>query len=287
MNEAWTIRRITKWMTDDFRARGIGTARLDAELLVGHVLSVDRVALYMDLDRPLKESELTRIRDLVARRRKKEPVAYILGHREFYGRRFATTPAVLIPRPDTETLIERALAILSADDEARALDLCTGSGCIGVTLAAERPRMRVDMTDVSAEALAVARANAESNGIVEGIAFYEGDLFAALPEKTSYRLITVNPPYIPIEDASAIEPDVAEHEPHLALFAGGDGLDVVRRIVADAGRWLADDGVLLMEIGIGQSEAVVALLRQGNAYRDLAVHKDLGGIDRVVEAWKA
>lgn len=287
MNEAWTIRRITKWMTDDFRARDIGTARLDAELLVGHALSIDRVALYMDLDRPLKEAELTAIRELVARRRKKEPVAYILGSREFYGRDFETTPAVLIPRPDTETLIERALQVVSADDEGRLLDLCTGSGCIGITLAAERPRLRVDLTDVSSEALAVARRNAERNEIVDGIAFYEGDLFAALPERVEYRLIVANPPYIAVDDASAIEPDVAAHEPHLALFAGGDGLDIVRRIVKDAASWLADDGVLLMEIGAGQSEAVIDLLKHANAYKDLALYKDLAGIDRVVEAIKA
>lgn len=271
-------------MTEDFRARGIGSARLDAELLVGFALSLDRVALYLDLDRPLKEAELTRIRDLVARRRKREPVAYIVGHREFYGRRFATTSAVLIPRPDTETLIERALALVGVDGEARTLDLCTGSGCIGITLAAERPRMRVDMTDLSKDALQIAKQNAETNDVVDGIAFYEGDLFAALPEPTTYRLITANPPYIPTEDDEKLEADILDHEPHMALFGGTDGLDVVRRIVTEAPSWLAEEGTLLMEIGAGQSDDVVALCRASRRYRDIAVHKDLGSIERVIEA---
>lgn len=284
MSEIWTIRRITTWMTEDFRGRGIGSARLDAELLVGFALALDRVALYMDLDRPLKEAELTRIRELVARRRKKEPVAYILGHREFYGRRFATTPAVLIPRPDTETLIERALSLVGPDDEARMLDLCTGSGCVGITLAAERPRLRVDMTDLSGSALAIARANAETNGIVDGVSFYEGDLFAALPDRTAYRLITANPPYIPTHDDEKLDADILDHEPHLALFGGADGLDIVRRIVRDAPEWLAEEGTLLMEIGAGQSDEVVALLRASRVWRDVSLHRDLGGIEHVVEA---
>ena len=168
------------WITQDFQGLSISTARLDGELIVSHVLGLDRVRLYMELDRPLDPAELGAIKQLVVRRRKREPMAYILGRREFYRRSFEVTPAVLIPRPDTETLIERALALLPEDREVQVLDLCTGSGAIAITLAAERPRARVDATDLSEAALAVARRNAERLGVADRVAFAQGDLFAAV-----------------------------------------------------------------------------------------------------------
>ncbi len=284
MQTAWTIRRVLAWTAENFEERGIESSRLDAELLVAHALGIGRVALYMDLDRPLTDAERGAIRELVKRRRRYEPVAYILGSKEFWGRKFAVGPAVLVPRPDTETLIERALELLPEDASGRALDLCTGSGAIGITLAAERAGLEVDLTDLSPEALAVARSNAEALGVADRVRFVEGDLFAPLEPHGGYLLIASNPPYIPSGEMGSLPPDVRDHEPRLALEAGEDGLDVHRRIAEEAGRFLAAEGALLVEVGAGQAPAVEALLRAQDWAQTTARHRDLGGIERIVEA---
>lgn len=279
----WTIRRVVGWSARDFAQRGIASARLDAEVLVAHALGIDRVRLYMDLDRPLQAAELARIRASVARRRRREPVAYIVGAREFYGRRFEVSPAVLVPRPETELLVERALSLLARDARGPALDLGTGSGCIAVTLALERPALEIDATDLSPDALAVAARNAAALGIADRVRLHRGDLFAALPRPQSYALVVSNPPYVADSERTLLAPEVRDHEPALALFAGADGLDVLRRLVREAPDWLAPGGTLLVEIGSGQGEAVSALARQAGLV-DVAVHRDLAGHDRVVEA---
>lgn len=281
--ETWTIRKVVRWSADDFAARGIGSARLDAELLVAHALGLDRVKLYMDLDRPLAADELARIRELVTRRRKREPIAYILGRREFYGRSFEVGPAVLVPRPETETLIERALELLPEDATGPVLDLCTGSGCIAITLAAERSALDVDASDVSEGALALAARNAAAHAVAERVRFHRGDLFAALPEERVYALIACNPPYVAERDRDALAPDVVEHEPALALFAGDDGLDVIRRLAAEAPRRLAPGATILIEVGAGQAPAVIDLLARAGL-TDARAHADLAGHARVVEA---
>jgi release factor glutamine methyltransferase len=283
-NTPWTVRRIVAWMAQDFAARGVETARLDADLLVAHALGLDRVRLFLALDRELEPEELTRIRALVTRRRASEPVAYILGRKEFYGRTFVVSPAVLVPRPDTEALVERALALLPVASAAHVLDLCTGSGAIAVSLAAERPRLRVEATDLSPEALAVARQNVEANGLSERVVLRQGDLFAALAERRRFALITANPPYIPAGDARSLPRDVVAHEPHLALFAGADGLEVVRRLVAAAPDWLTPGGTLLVELGAGQADRALALARAEKRYVDARMWPDLAGIARVLEA---
>ncbi|HEY8431232.1 MAG TPA: peptide chain release factor N(5)-glutamine methyltransferase [Sandaracinaceae bacterium] len=284
MEQPWTIRRVLAWTAKDFEQRGIESARLDAELIVAHALGLSRVALYMDLDRPLTESERGAIRDLVKRRRQREPVAYIVGHKEFWGRRFEVSPAVLVPRPDTETLVERALAILPQESDARVLDLCTGSGIIGLTLAAERKALRADLTDLSEDALAVARRNAEALGVAERVRFFSGDLFAPLPEGSRYALVTANPPYVAEGELASLAPDVREHEPRLALAGGEDGFAVHRRIVAGAPRFLEPGGTILVEVGAGQAEALEAMLAARPEVEATARHRDLGGIERVVEA---
>jgi release factor glutamine methyltransferase len=281
--DVWTIRGVVRWSADDFAARGIESARLDAELLVAHALELDRVKLYMDLDRPLTPDELARIRALVTRRRKREPIAYILGRREFFGRSFEVTPAVLVPRPETETLIERALELLPEDAAASALDLCTGSGCIAITLAAERPALEIDATDLSADALAVAARNAVALGVAERVRMHQGDLFGALPQPREHALIACNPPYIAEGERASLPPDVALHEPGLALFAGEDGLGVLRRLCADAPRWLAPGASILIEVGEGQASAVIALLERAGLEGGRA-HRDLAGRERIVEA---
>lgn len=283
-SEPWTVRRIVGWMAADFSARGIESARLDADLLVGHALGLDRVGVFMALDRELTDDELTRIRALVTRRRASEPIAYLVGKKEFYGRAFVVSPAVLVPRPDTETLVERALALLPADAASHVLDLCTGSGAIAVTLAAERPALHVDATDLSDAALAVARENVDAHEVGERVTLRAGDLFAALESPRKYMIICANPPYIAVRDARSLPRDVHAHEPHLALFGGDDGLDVVRRILAEAPSFLAPGGTLLVEIGAGQAEAVTALARRDARYAEVRTQPDLAGIARVFEA---
>ncbi|MFO0681323.1 MAG: peptide chain release factor N(5)-glutamine methyltransferase [Sandaracinus sp.] len=287
MSEVWTIRRIVKWITDDLAPRGIGSPRLDAELIVAEALGVDRVKLYLDLERPLSPTELATIRGLVARRRKREPMAYLRGRREFYGREMIVSPAVLVPRPETETLVELALAAMPADRELRVLDLCTGSGCIGVTLLAERPLARAVLTDLSAEALEIARRNADKHVVAERARFALGDLFAALEAaEPAFDVITANPPYIAESERAALEPDVRDFEPGLALFAPDQGLAVVRRIARDAARGLVPGGVLFVEIGMTQGAATAEIFRAAGLV-DVRVHADLGGRDRVVEGRRA
>lgn len=286
MSENWTIRRVLDWTSVDFDKRGLDSPRLTSELLMAHALGCDRVALYLDLDRPLGAEELREVKALIARRRAREPVAYIVGSRGFYGRSFAVSPAVLVPRPDTETLVDRALELIPAGPESAGtsvLDLCTGSGILAITLAAERCELEATATDLSPEALAVARQNAEANGVEGRCRFLEGDLFGALMEPTRYALIVCNPPYIRQNDLTSLQPEIAEHEPMMALDGGEDGLDFYRRLVAEAAGRLEPGGHLLLEVGAGQAEEVLGLLEASPGLEAVGRHVDLGGIERVVE----
>jgi release factor glutamine methyltransferase len=282
MAEAWTVRRVVAWMQADLAKRGIDSARLDADLLVAHALKLKRLALYLDLDRPLEDQELGMIRALVERRRGFEPIAYILGEREFYGRGFEVSKDVLIPRPDTETLVEQTLLCLRAQDDAgRVLDLCTGSGAVALTLAAELPERRVLGTDVSSAALAVAARNVERLQLTERVELSLGDLFGAVPAEERFAAITANPPYIGAEELATLEPDVRDHEPRLALDAGADALSFYRRIVADAPSHLQEGGSLLVEVGYTQADAVRALFEAAGLC-EVRSAKDLAGTERVV-----
>lgn len=283
VSETWTIRRVLRWIAEDFASRGLDSPRLDAELLLSRALGLERVSLYLDMDRPLSAEELARIRALVKRRRAREPVAYILGQRDFYGRTFEVDASVLVPRPDTETLVERASARLAEHSVARVLDLCTGSGILAITLAAEHPSLHVDATDVSAEALAVAQRNAERHGVVHRMDWHEGDLFHALPEGRTYGLVVSNPPYIRESDFSHLAPEVRDWEPRLALAAGSDGLAVLRRIAAGVKAVMDPGGTILVEVGEGQAPAVTDLFASQGLH-PVDTHRDLGGIERVVEA---
>lgn len=282
--ERWTVRRLLRWMSEDFAKLQVSSPRLDAELLIASVLSLSRVQLYLDLDRPLSREELGSARALVKRRRTYEPIAYILGQREFYGRSFSVGRAVLVPRPDTETLVDHALAALPGTGAGRcALDLCTGSGCIGITLAAERSELRVDITDCSPEALAVAEGNALALGVGERVRPRLGDLWSAVPSATTYDLITANPPYVTEAEYAALSPEVRDHEPRLALVAAEQGLAYYRALLAEGGRYLSPGGRLLFEVGAGQADAVTALCRDAGLPQ-VEVHRDLAGIKRVVVA---
>jgi release factor glutamine methyltransferase len=285
-SEVWTIRRVLAWATDDLKKRGSSSPRLDAELLLGKVLKLDRVGLLIDADRPLAKPELTQYRELYQRRRAGEPVAYLLGVREFYGRPFRVDRRVLIPRPDTEILVEVALERTKHISlSARVLDLCTGSGCVAVSLARERPTTHVLASDVSADALAVAAENALRLGAYN-VGFVRSDLFAAFdPRRHRFDLITANPPYIAEAEIPTLSVDIRGFEPHLALTGGADGLDFVRRIVSEAPAFLDEAGVLALEIGSDQGQAVRDLFAEAG-YRDIALQKDYGGLDRVVSGRK-
>jgi release factor glutamine methyltransferase len=278
-SRTWTIRDVLDWTAQDFAGRGIESPRLDAELLVAKALETDRVGLYLDLNRPLVDSERNAIRPLVTRRREREPVAYILGHRDFYGRRFIVTPDVLIPRPETETLVEHALRCIPEDDACRVLDVGTGSGAIAVTIAAERPRAIVTATDISEAALKVASNNAERLDVADRIRFERADL---LSDAEQYDFIVSNPPYIARPDMEALQAEIREHEPVAALEAGEDGLDVVKALLVAAEPVTASGAQMLIEIGAGQAVAVDDFAAGHTAWQPVAVYPDLDRVERVV-----
>lgn len=270
-------------MTDDLRKRSVDGARLDAELIVAQALGIDRVKVIVEGQRLLEPRELETIRALFKRRRGFEPVAYLRGYREFYGRSFRVDRRVLIPRPDTETLIDVALERLRGRDlGARVVDLCTGSGCVAVTLKLERPTITVDATDLSEGAIEVARDNAQRLGAVWNVRFAVGDLFAPLGSaRRVYDLVVANPPYIATAEIAELQADIRDHEPRLALDGGADGLVVVRRIVAEAPRWLRPGGALALELAAGQAEAVERLFVEGG-FTEVRRAQDYGGHERVV-----
>ena len=280
MAEAWTIGSLVKWAIDDFRARGIENPRLDAELLVAHALGTDRMRVILDAQRPLEGAELAKLRELVKRRRSYEPIAYLRGEREFYGLKFRVDKRVLVPRPDTETLVDAALTRSAhVSMSMRQLDLCTGSGCVAIAMARQRPTASVYASDISRDALTLARENALRLGAYN-VAFFETDLFAAFAGKR-FDVVTANPPYIATGELATLQPDVRDHEPRLALDGGEDGLDIVRRIVAAAPEHLEVGGLLAMEIGAGEAAATVALF-EARGLIEVHVHRDLGRIERVV-----
>jgi release factor glutamine methyltransferase len=273
---------VLAWASDDFKRRGNKGARLDAELLLGEALGLDRIKLIVEAERPLSDDELSRYRALIKRRRASEPMAYILGRREFFALPLLVDRRVLIPRPDTEVLVETALdGTRERHLYGRMLDLCTGSGCVAIAFAKERPTWRITAVDLSPDAASVARENVRRAGVAHQLAILEGDLFAPLPATAQYELITANPPYIRSADIAGLDADVRDFEPHLALDGGSDGLQVTRRLVCDALRYLTPGGLLALEGGFDQAPAVTALLAE-HGFDEIRRRKDLAGIERVV-----
>lgn len=277
MAETWTVVKILEWTAGYFREQGVDSPRLDAELLLADLLDLDRVGLYLQFDRPFNEAELTAYRALVKRRAAREPLAYILGQAEFWSLPFRVTPEVLVPRGDTEVLVEEALERLG--ERGQLLDIGTGSGAIAIAIAHERPQLQVEAIDVSAGALAVATENAELNAVADRVSFRQEDLGGL--SGGPYNMIVSNPPYIPEGDRAGLMPEVRDHEPALALFAGSDGLAAYRQIIDQAPDCLDAGGWLLLEVGIDQSESVVALLSAAG-FNDISVRDDYAGIPRVV-----
>ena len=286
MADVWTIARLLSWTTDFFREHGIENPRLDAEVLLGAVLGKDRMYLYVHFDEPLEPVELARFRSYVKERAAHVPLAYVLGRREFMGLDFRVTRDTLIPRPDTEVLVQCAVDFLRAraaegrDDLALA-DIGTGTGAIALSVLHYMEGARADAVDISPAAAEVARENAERLNLTERIEIHEGDLTAPLAGR-SYDVILSNPPYIPSADIAGLMPEVCRYEPHLALDGGHDGLDIYRRLAADAPPMLKDGGVLAVEVGIGEAHDVAALMEAHPRIVRTEIRRDLGGIERVV-----
>ena len=286
---AWTIKALLSWTTDYLHKKGIEPreARLEAQVLLGHVLSCPRIELVARSDEEPSDGQKASFKDLIRQRVDGWPVAYLVGRREFYLLQFEVSPAVLIPRPDTETLVLEALRLLKGKPAPRVLDLGTGSGCIAVSLAHQCKAATLTAGDVSPDALEVARRNAERHGVADRVTFRQGDLFAPLPADATFDLIVSNPPYVTPTELAGLAPEVRDHEPRVALDGGPDGLAFYRRIAADAGRFLAPGGSVLVEVGWTQDAAVRALFENAPGLTVGPSVKDGAGRPRVVTAKKS
>ena len=278
--EIWRIDTILKWTQQYFSEKGVENPRLDAEVLLSHVLKKDRIFLYVYFDQPLEEKELTAFRIAVKQRAARLPVAYITGSKEFMGLEFQVTPAVLIPRPDTEVLVETALGLLKEVESPEILDIGTGSGAICVSMLVNLPSAKGTTVDISPDAIAVARGNANKHQVSERLTFCLGDLFSPVAGRKFHGILS-NPPYIPEADIAQLTPEVRQ-EPNLALDGGVDGLDFYRRIIEEGRLYLASGGFIAMEVGIGQASLVAGLAEKTGFFKVSNIVKDYGGIERVV-----
>lgn len=299
-SKTWTVLKIIQWTTEYLKGKGVDNPRLDSEVLLAHLLKLDRVGLYLNFDRPMSSEELASYREMIKRRSAREPLQYITGRQEFWSLDFKVTPDVLIPRPDTEILVEEALKVVSGrwpavgENRPLILDLCTGSGCIAISLAKELKDAVVFAADASAAALQIARENAETNGVLDRVVFLKGDLYGALdnrPPTTGHRplsfdLIASNPPYVKNTDIPDIQAEVRDYEPRMAVDGGHEGLEFYKRIVEGAPDHISPGGWLMMEVGEGQAEAVSRMTGLSNSFEPASIVKDLAGIERVVKARK-
>jgi release factor glutamine methyltransferase len=259
-------------------------ARLDAEMLLLHVSKQNRAWMLLHGDDDASVETYTAMTAAVARRYAGEPMQYITGSSEFFGLPFSVGPGVLIPRPETEHLVEEVIRLAGERSELRIADIGTGSGIIAVALAHALPNAEIAAVDLSPQGLLIARENAERNQVAERIEFFEGDLLAPLAGR-KFSIIASNPPYVPAVDLTSLSVEVREHEPHTALFAGDDGLDIYKRLIPEAREYLLPDGWLVMEIGYGQRDALDAMLRS-HGYGEVHFVADYQGIPRVAAAKK-
>jgi release factor glutamine methyltransferase len=282
MAETWTVLRLLTWCRDYFQTKGIDSPRLDAEVLLAHVLGVDRVGVYLRYDQPLAAGELEAVRTLVKRRGQREPVAHLVGHKEFFGLSFLVDARVLTPRPETELLVETLLQWPPPDAPRAIGEVGTGTGCIAVALAKQRPSWNIVATDSSPAALAVAETNAQRHEVTDRVRLVHADLFGEL--SGPFDAVVSNPPYVPTAECLAAMPEVSQFEPRAALDGGPDGLAIVRRLIAESPRVLRGGGLLALECGHDQAEQIVALLRTGGVWDQVGARRDLAGIKRVVTA---
>jgi len=278
----WTVLKLLEWSTEFFEDRGLDSARLDAELMLAYTLGIDRVQLYVKFDQPLTPDELSTYRSYVKRRAAHEPVAYITGTRGFWTIDVRCDARALVPRPETEVLVECALDRIAEDAEITIVDVATGMGAVALAIASERSDVHLLATDVSSDALALAAENVEALDLSERIELFEGDLLEAVaPQRFPVDMIVANPPYVAESVRDELMPDVRDYEPAGALFAGEDGLDVIRRLVGQAHDRLIPGGWFLCEIGHDQGDVVRQLFEEAG-FGEVYVRRDYGDRDRVV-----
>lgn len=282
---SWTVARLLQWTRAYFERQGLESPRLCAEILLAHALGCERVELYTRYRMVPDKTALRSFREAVRQAAAGRPIAQLTGFKEFFSLRFEVTPDVLIPRPETEVLVERTIHLVrgSAEPLERILDLGTGSGCIAVSLARYLPTVRLGASDISPAAVEVARRNADRHGVGARIEFRVGDLFAPWADGPPFDVIVSNPPYVGESEAASLPRNVRDFEPPAALFAGADGLDVLRRLIAAAPAHLRAGGHLLVEVGYQQAAAVGALLDEAH-WCDIVTYRDALGHERVVHA---
>ncbi|MBF0286027.1 MAG: peptide chain release factor N(5)-glutamine methyltransferase [Magnetococcales bacterium] len=282
--ERWTIRKLLQWCGPWLAKQGVESPRLDGELLLAHALKLRRLDLFLDPERPLSGEELTGFKALIRRRAMREPTAYLLGRKGFWTLELEVGPGVLIPRPETERLVETALRRAPEKEAAyRVVEIGVGSGAVLFSLLQERPQATGLGVDLSPEALAWAGRNAARLGLAERTTLLEGDLFAPLGEEAlpAFDAVVSNPPYVARGEWAELAPEIARWEPALALEGGEDGLDCYRRLIPQAWRWLKPGGALSLEIGAGQGDAVMGRMTAAG-FRDVTLDRDYAGLPRVV-----
>ena len=287
-SKMWSVVDLLEWTTGYFQQHGIPNPRLDAEVLLAHLLKKTRLQLYLHFEMPVFQEHLTPFRELIKKRIAHTPVSYLTNHKEFMSLDFYVDERVLIPRPETEQLVETILTA-ETEDVQRLLELGTGSGVIATSLAVQQAEWEIVATDISEPALAVARKNAEIHACTAQIQFLSGDLFEPVAAicangNAQFDWIVCNPPYIKNTERNTLRPDVRDHEPEIALFAGDDGLDVIRRLIAEAPKYLAPMGKLILEIGATQANTIRTLLAAESAYATYKLFKDYAGKERIVLA---
>jgi release factor glutamine methyltransferase len=288
---AWTLQKILNSIADHLKKGGVDSPRLSAELLLSHVLGMKRIELYARADTPISKQQIQHLDELTKRAGQHEPIAYLTGKTEFYSLALNVTRDCMIPRPETELLVERAIEFLRTSTGTQwVCDLCTGSGCIAVAIAKNCPAARIIATDISADAIKVAAQNVEAYQLDEQVKLVSGDLFEpvkVISGGQQFDLIVCNPPYVSAAEYEALPKTVRDYEPRLALFAGSDGLDICRRIITEAGDFLKPEGALMLEIGYAQGPAVTELLQQAGAFSEIKIQKDLRHNDRLAIARRA
>ncbi len=281
VERVWTVLDLVQWGAEYFERKGVDSPRLTIELMLCEVLQVRRLQLYTDHERPLTSNELTSLRAFVHRRAEREPLQYILGMADFYGLTFQVNPSVLIPRPETEILVERAIRHIKevGGSVVRCLDIGTGSGCIAVSAAVHTPLSLWECIDVSADALAVAHQNAADHSVGERLSYIQMDILEDIP-KGPFDLVTMNPPYIPLIEIRELEPEVRDHEPLNALTDDLDGLTFYRRFAEIVEQLVSDKGIALIEIGHGQSTDIREVFSAKGLHSSII--DDLSGVPRVL-----
>jgi len=286
--QTWTIQKLLNWTTEHFTNKGIDSPRLSAELLLSHVLAMKRIELYTHFDKHVNKEQLDRLHDLVKRAGQNEPIAYLIGKTEFYSLELDITSDCMIPRPETELLVERAIEFLrTRTGRQLACDLCTGCGCIAVAIAKNYPGADIIATDICDAALNIAAQNIEKHKLKTRIKLLCGDLFDPIVPQLDtgkFDLIVCNPPYVSAAEFEKLDRNVKDYEPKLALFAGVDGMDIYRRVAEKIEQFLKLDAALILEVGYNQGKAVRELLESTDCFSEITVEKDFHNNDRIVIA---